>query len=88
MSPLFSFSLALHLKNLRFRKPVYVIGAERCTWKFRDFHRSLKNRGVVRPFLGKEDIFESWSYSPLNDTKEAAAHVITALAERGWGLPS
>ncbi|KAK4730675.1 hypothetical protein R3W88_023663 [Solanum pinnatisectum] len=69
-------------------KPVYVIGAERCTWKFRDFHQSLKNRGVVRPFLGKEDVFESWSYSPLNDTKEAAAHVITALAERGWGLPS
>ncbi|XP_004246476.1 mitochondrial fission protein ELM1-like [Solanum lycopersicum] len=69
-------------------KPVYVIGAERCTWKFRDFHQSLKNRGVVRPFLGKEDISESWSYSPLNDTKEAAAHVITALAERGWRLPS
>ncbi|PHU06406.1 Mitochondrial fission protein ELM1 [Capsicum chinense] len=69
-------------------KPVYVIGAERCTWKFRDFHRSLKNRGVVRPFTGKEDISESWSYSPLNDTKEAAAQVIKALAERGWSLPS
>ncbi|OIT39705.1 PREDICTED: mitochondrial fission protein ELM1-like isoform X1 [Nicotiana attenuata] len=69
-------------------KPVYVIGAERCTWKFRDFHRSLKNRGVVRPFTGKEDISESWSYSPLNDTKEAAAQVIKALAERGWRLPA
>ncbi|KAM3324898.1 mitochondrial fission protein ELM1-like [Capsicum chacoense] len=69
-------------------KPVYVIGAERCTWKFRDFHRSLKNQGVVRPFTGKEDISESWSYSPLNDTKEAAAQVIKALAERGWSLPS
>ncbi|MCD7449667.1 hypothetical protein HAX54_001095 [Datura stramonium] len=69
-------------------KPVYVIGADRCTWKFRDFHRSLKNRGVVRPFTGKEDISESWSYSPLNDTKEAAAQVIKALAERGWRLPS
>ncbi|XP_055812343.1 mitochondrial fission protein ELM1-like isoform X3 [Solanum dulcamara] len=69
-------------------KPVYVIGAEHCTWKFRDFHRSLKNRGVVRPFVGKEDISESWSYSPLNDTKEAAAHVIKALAVRGWRLPS
>ncbi|CAN4117335.1 unnamed protein product [Withania somnifera] len=69
-------------------KPVYVIGAERCTWKFRDFHRSLKDRGVVRPFTGKEDISENWSYSPLNDTKEAAAHVVKALAERGWRLPS
>ncbi|KAK4343211.1 hypothetical protein RND71_039027 [Anisodus tanguticus] len=69
-------------------KPVYVIGAERCTWKFRDFHRSLKNRGVVRPFTGKEDISESWSYSALNDTEEAAAHVINALAERGWKLSS
>ncbi|KAJ4965254.1 hypothetical protein NE237_017103 [Protea cynaroides] len=67
-------------------KAVYVIGAERCTWKFSDFHKSLREGGVVRPFTGKEDISESWSYPPLNDTAEAASRVREALAERGWRL--
>ncbi|KAL5545790.1 hypothetical protein UlMin_005477 [Ulmus minor] len=67
-------------------KPVYVIGAERCTWKFEDFQKSLQERGVVRPFTGTEDISESWSYPPLNDTAEAAIRVKTALAERGWSI--
>lgn len=38
------------------RKPVYVIGTELCTWKFADFQKSLRERGVVRPFTGKEDV--------------------------------
>lgn len=67
-------------------KPVYVMGAERCRWKFSDFHKSLKERGVVREFTGSEDISESWSYPPLNDTAEAANRVHEALAERGWKL--
>ncbi|KAA8518538.1 hypothetical protein F0562_016012 [Nyssa sinensis] len=37
-------------------KPVYVIGAERCTWNFADFHKSLRERGLVRPFTGKENV--------------------------------
>lgn len=69
-----------------YRKPVYVIGAERCTWKFADFQKSLQERGVARPFTGKEDISESWSYSPLNDTTEAANRVNMALAQRGWSI--
>ncbi|KAE9452475.1 hypothetical protein C3L33_15620, partial [Rhododendron williamsianum] len=28
-------------------KPVYVIGMERCTWKFVEFHKSLRERGLV-----------------------------------------
>ncbi|XP_057999649.1 mitochondrial fission protein ELM1 isoform X2 [Hevea brasiliensis] len=64
--------------------PVYVIGAERCTWKFADFQKRLHDRGVVRPFTGEEDISKVWSYPPLNDTAEAASQVINALAERGW----
>ncbi|KAL4182580.1 hypothetical protein AMTRI_Chr11g150820 [Amborella trichopoda] len=67
-------------------KPVYVTGAERCTWKFSAFHKTLQERGVVRPFTGNEDISESWSYPPLNDTAEAASRVRQALAERGWTL--
>ncbi|KAJ9188650.1 hypothetical protein P3X46_000025 [Hevea brasiliensis] len=67
-------------------KPVYVMGSERCTWKLSDFHKSLKERGVVRPFTGSEDISESWSYPPLNDTAQAAHRVHAALAERGLRL--
>ncbi|CAA6668484.1 unnamed protein product [Spirodela intermedia] len=61
-------------------------GAERCTWKFSAFHKSLRDRGMSRPFTGKEDISESWCYPPLNDAGEAAARVRVALAERGWSL--
>lgn len=37
-------------------KPVYVAGAERCTWKFADFQRSLRVRGAVRSFIGEENV--------------------------------
>lgn len=67
-------------------KPVYVIGAERCKWKFLDFHNTLRDRGLVRPFTGSEDISVSWSYPPLNDTAEAASRINQAVAERGWIL--
>ncbi|XP_057438857.1 mitochondrial fission protein ELM1-like isoform X2 [Lotus japonicus] len=69
-------------------KPVYVIGAELCTWKFADFQNSLQKLGVARPFTGMENITESWSYPPLNDTAEAANQVIAALAQRGWTIPA
>ncbi|KAF8098914.1 hypothetical protein N665_0256s0044 [Sinapis alba] len=69
-------------------KPVYVIGADRCKWKIADFHKSLRERGVVRPFTGFEDMSESWSYPPLSDTAEAAMRVRSALAARGWSLRS
>ncbi|KAI3798362.1 hypothetical protein L1987_33635 [Smallanthus sonchifolius] len=67
-------------------KPVYVIGAERCKWKLGEFHKTLKERGLVRSFTGLEDMSESWSYPPLNDTAEAANRVHEALADRGWRL--
>ncbi|KAK7342015.1 hypothetical protein VNO80_24956 [Phaseolus coccineus] len=67
-------------------KPVYVMGIERCRWKFNEFHKSLREMGVVRPFTGSEDISESWSYPPLADTADAAKKVHEALAARGWKL--
>ncbi|KEH29831.1 putative mitochondrial fission protein ELM1 [Medicago truncatula] len=67
-------------------KPVYVVGAERCKWKYTEFHRSLTDLGVVRSFTGSEDISESWSYPPLNDTADAAKRIREALAARGWKL--
>nr|GEU30423.1 hypothetical protein [Tanacetum cinerariifolium] len=53
-------------------KPVYVIGAERCTWNFAYFHKCLQERGMVRPFTGRENMTETWIYPPLQDTMEAA----------------
>ncbi|KAJ3675116.1 hypothetical protein LUZ60_004158 [Juncus effusus] len=67
-------------------KPVYVIGAEHCKWKFTAFHKTLRERGVVRPFTGLEDISNSWSYPPLNDAVEAALRVREFLSEKGWSL--
>lgn len=37
-------------------KPVYVVGSERCTWKYADFHKTVRERGLVRPFTGLEDV--------------------------------
>lgn len=59
--PLLLLTVSIILFNLSkfslcFRKPVYVIGADRCTWKFADFQKTLRERGVVRPFTGKEDV--------------------------------
>uniref|UniRef100_A0ACD5ZCY3 Uncharacterized protein n=1 Tax=Avena sativa TaxID=4498 RepID=A0ACD5ZCY3_AVESA len=65
-------------------KPVYVIGTEHCTWKFSAFHKTLRDRGVVRPFTGLEDISNSWSYPPLNDAIEVATRVREVIAKRGW----
>ncbi|XP_047328529.1 mitochondrial fission protein ELM1-like [Impatiens glandulifera] len=67
-------------------KPVYVVGAERCKWKFVEFHKSLHDRGLVRPFTGLEDMSESWSYPPLNDTADAAKKVHETLAKHGWKI--
>ncbi|KAL9332117.1 hypothetical protein ACSQ67_001727 [Phaseolus vulgaris] len=37
-------------------KPVYVVGAELCTWKFADFQNSLQKHGVARSLTGKENV--------------------------------
>jgi hypothetical protein len=44
------------LQIFYYRKPVYVIGAELCTWKFADFQNSLQKQGVARPFTGMENV--------------------------------
>lgn len=79
-------SVSLLSESCSTGKPVYVIGAERCTWKFVEFHKVLRERGLVRPFTGLEDMSETWSYPPLNDTAEAANRVHEALVDRGWRL--
>jgi mitochondrial fission protein ELM1 len=53
------------LKSLSCRKPVYVIGTEHCRWKFIDFHKNLREKGVARPFTGLEDVRSSISLTLL-----------------------
>ncbi|KAG6528820.1 hypothetical protein ZIOFF_011005 [Zingiber officinale] len=67
-------------------KPVYVIGSEHCKWKFSAFHKTLRERGLVRPFTGLEDISDTFSYPPLNDAAEVAVRVREVLAQRGLTL--
>ncbi|MCC7049096.1 MAG: mitochondrial fission ELM1 family protein [Alphaproteobacteria bacterium] len=51
-------------------KPVLVAHLEGGTPKFRRFHEDLEREGLTRPFKGK---LETWTYTPLDDTKRAAA---------------
>ncbi|CAK9221605.1 unnamed protein product [Sphagnum troendelagicum] len=67
-------------------KPVYVIGGERCRWKFVAFQKSLRQRGLTRDLTGAEDMRESWSYPPLNDMFDVVKRIRGSLAERGWSL--
>lgn len=48
----------------------------------------LNKRCLLLVCVFKIQIAESWSYSPLNDTAEAASQVIAALAQRGWTIPA
>jgi hypothetical protein len=53
-------------------KPVYVIGLEGGSRKFREFHRLMTEAGATRPFTG---VLESWRYEPINDTALAAEEI-------------
>lgn len=81
------------------RKPVYVMGAECCTWKLSEFHKSLRERGVVRPFTGSEDVSEylfEFCYYACGDQDHCKMMLPSCwssinsyrstLADRGWGL--
>jgi hypothetical protein len=48
--------LILPIRSTLSRKPVYVIGGERCRWKFVDFQKTLRQRGLTRALTGAEDV--------------------------------
>ena len=58
-------------------KPVHVIELPGGDAKFRQFHASMRQAGVTRPFTGTLD---HWSYEPLNDTERAAGLVKSVLS--------
>ncbi len=53
-------------------RPVYVIGLEGGSRRFKLFHDMLRSDGITRPFDGR---LENWSYAPLDDTISVAAEV-------------
>lgn len=53
-------------------KPVYVIGLEGDSVRFRLFHEGMAAAGRTRPFTGELDI---WHYQPPDDMTRAAAEV-------------
>jgi hypothetical protein len=53
-------------------KPVYVFDLEGGSRKFERFHRTLRDRGITRPFDGK---LAAWRYPPLDDTARVADEV-------------
>ncbi|PWC54521.1 mitochondrial fission ELM1 family protein [Azospirillum sp. TSO22-1] len=62
-------------------KPVYVIELDGGSPKFRAFLDGLYRDGIARPFTGE---LESWSYPPLDETREIAETVRhRLLARRG-----
>ena len=61
-------------------KPVHVIPLEGGSRKFEDFHRTMHEAGVARPFTGA---LAEWRYPPRDDTAAAGARIRDMLAERG-----
>ena len=53
-------------------KPVYVFDLEGGSRKFERFHRTLRDRGITRPFDGT---LAAWRYPPLDDTARVAGEV-------------
>lgn len=60
-------------------KPVYVVELPGGSRKFREFHDTLRRAGITRPFAGR---LESWTYTPLRDTRDAAEEIRRRLAAR------
>jgi len=61
-------------------KPVYVVELEGGNRKFRDFHATLREDGITRPFAG---VLETWSYPEMNDTAQAAEEIKRRIKLRG-----
>lgn len=57
-------------------KPVHMLPLEGGAAKWRRFHQSLEDRGVLRPDLGPED---PWTYEPLRETDRAAAEILRRM---------
>lgn len=53
-------------------KPVHVFNMGEWHKKLRQFHKTLMDDGITRPFAGR---VEQWSYDPPNETEKIATIV-------------
>jgi hypothetical protein len=60
-------------------KPVHVVHLRGGSPKFTRFHEALQAAGIARPFTGE---LESWSYTPLDETRRVAAEIRRRLLAR------
>jgi mitochondrial fission protein ELM1 len=60
-------------------KPVHVVHLRGRSAKFARFHETLAAAGIARPFTGA---LEDWTYTPLAETRRAAAEIRRRLAAR------
>lgn len=60
-------------------KPLYTVPLEGDSRKFAHFHKTLREKGISRPFEGR---LEQWHYDPLRDTEMAAEKIRALLAAR------
>ncbi len=66
-------------------KPLYILDLGAGDRKFSRFHANLHAAGITRPFTGR---FDTWSYTPPDDTARAGAAVRAAvLANRQRRAP-
>jgi uncharacterized protein len=68
-------------------KPVHVLSMGEEPVKLRQFHKTLTDNGVTRPFTGR---IEHWTYDPPNETDKIAAIIRDRLYRSfaiagGWG---
>lgn len=61
-------------------KPVYMISMDGGSPRFDKFHRTLMERGYVRPFEGT---LENWTYRPLADSALIAAEIRARMGLSG-----
>lgn len=57
-------------------KPVHMLPLEGGAAKWRRFHASLEEHGVLRPDLGPDD---QWSYDPIRETARAAREILSRI---------
>ena len=57
-------------------KPVHMLPLEGGAPKWKRFHASLIDRGVLNPEAGPEDL---WTYEPLRETDRAAAEILERM---------
>lgn len=61
-------------------KPLFIVGMDGQSPKFRRFHEELERLDVARPFGGT---LYRWEYPPLRETDRAARELLDRMAARG-----